>query len=207
MTNPIEPSDVGPAVGGDLTVSDTDRHHVISLLNSAHAEGRLPVDERDRRIHAAQSALVFDDLVPLTRDLVNPTGPAARPMVTYDEAGAGDAADQIVAIFAGASRKHTWRVRRNTSIMAVFGGVELDLTRATFEARELTFNVFCLFGGVELTVPEGVEVDNQVIAVFGGADVGKLAAPSAGLPLIRLKGFCGFGGVDVHHPKRNRRRS
>jgi len=180
---------------------------VITLLNSAQAEGRLTAVERDDRIAEAQAAEIFDDLVPLTRDLVSPTGPAARPLVNYDTANASDAADQIVAIFSGASRKHAWRVRRNTSIMAVFGGVELDLTQATYEAHELTFNVFCLFGGVEVTVPPGTDVDSQVIAIFGGTEVGRLTPPDPSLPKIRLKGFCGFGGVEIRNPKARRNRN
>lgn len=205
MSNPLEPSDVGPAAGGDLTASDTDRDHVIALLTAAQAEGRLTAAERDQRIAAARTAETFDDLVPLTRDLVSPTGPAARPVMNYDESHGTEEADQIVAIFGGATRKHRWKVRRNTSILAMFGGVELDLTEATFEAHELTFNVFCLFGGVEVTVPPGTDVDSSVIAVFGGTEVRKLAPPDGVAPRIVVKGFCGFGGVEVRNPKDRKR--
>ena len=205
MSNPLEPSDVGPAAGGDLTASDTDRDHVIALLTAAQAEGRLTAAERDQRIAAARTAETFDDLVPLTRDLVSPTGPAARPVMNYDESHGSEEADQIVAIFGGATRKHRWRVRRNTSILAMFGGVELDLTEATFEAHELTFNVFCPFGGVEVTVPPGTDVDSSVIAVFGRAEVRKLAPPDGLAPRIVVKGFCGFGGVEVRNPKDRKR--
>lgn len=205
MSNPLEPSDVGPAAGGDLTASDTDRDHVIALLTAAQAEGRLTAAERDQRVAAARTAETFDDLVPLTRDLVSPTGPAARPVMNYDESHGTEEADQIVAIFGGATRKHRWKVRRNTSILAMFGGVELDLTEATFEAHELTFNVFCLFGGVEVTVPPGTDVDSSVIAVFGGAEVRKLAPPDGVAPRIVVKGFCGFGGVEVRNPKDRKR--
>lgn len=205
MSNPLEPSDVGPAAGGDLTASDTDRDHVIALLTAAQAEGRLTAAERDQRIAAARTAETFDDLVPLTRDLVSPTGPAARPVMNYDESHGSEEADQIVAIFGGATRKHRWKVRRNTSILAMFGGVELDLTEATFEAHELTFNVFCLFGGVEVTVPPGTDVDSSVIAVFGGTEVRKLAPPDGVAPRIVVKGFCGFGGVEVRNPKDRKR--
>lgn len=201
MSNPVEPTDVGPAAGGDLPANDSDRDHVITLLTAAQAEGRLTVAERDQRITAARTAETFDDLVPLTRDLVSPTGPAARPVVNYDSAGAGDVADQIVAVFAGANRKRAWRVRRHTSILTIFGGVDLDLTEATFEAKEITFNVFCLFGGVNVVVPVGTDVDNQVMAIFGGSDVHKLAAPHPSAPKLALKGFVGFGGVDVRNPK------
>lgn len=199
MSNPLEPSDVGPVVGGDLIAADADRDHVVTLLNAAHAEGRVTAAERDQRIAAARTAETFDDLVPLTRDLVGPA--AARPAVSYDEGNASASADQIVAIFAGASRKHAWRVRKNTSILAVFGGVELDLTQATFESRDVEMNVFCLFGGIDVTVPPGTDVDNQVMAVLGGSDVGKLAPPDPSAPRITVKGFVGFGGVDIKNPK------
>jgi hypothetical protein len=206
MSNHLEPTDVGPAAGGDLAASDADRDHVITLLTAAHAEGRLSAIERDQRIDAARAAETFDDLVPLTRDLVSPTGPAAAPVVNYDESRSSDVADQIVAVFGGTSRKHSWRVRRNTSVMAMFGGVELDLTQATFESHELTFNVFCLFGGIELTVPPGTEVDSQVAAVFGGSEVRKLVPPDGVAPKIVVKGFCGFGGLEVRNPKDRGRR-
>lgn len=199
MTNPLEPSDVGPVVGGDLIAADADRDHVVTLLNAAHAEGRVTAAERDQRIAAARTAETFDDLVPLTRDLVGPA--STRPAVNYDNTNASGSADQIVAIFAGASRKHAWRVRKNTSILTVFGGAELDLTQATFESREVEINVFCLFGGIELTVPPGTDVDNQVMAVLGGSEVGKLAPPDPSAPRITIKGFVGFGGIEVRNPK------
>ncbi|MFT4108559.1 DUF1707 SHOCT-like domain-containing protein [Propionicimonas sp.] len=205
MSNPLEPTDVGPAVGGDRAATDSDRDRVVALLTAAQAEGRLSVAERDDRIAAARAADTFDDLVPLTRDLISPTGPAARPVVNYDESHPVEEADQIIAIFAGATRKHAWRMRKHTSALAVFGGVELDLTEATFEAHELTLNVFCLFGGVEVIVPPGTEVSNQVGAIFGGSDVGKLAPADGVAPRIVLKGFCAFGGVDVRHPKDKKR--
>jgi hypothetical protein len=199
MSNPLEPIDVGPVVGGDLTAADADRDHVVALLNAAHAEGRLTAAERDQRMTAARLAETFDDLVPLTRDLVGPATPTQ--VVSYDEARGSDSADQIVAIFAGASRKHAWRVRKHTSILTVFGGAEIDLTQAIFEARDVEVNVFCLFGGIELTVPPGTEVNNQVMAVLGGSDVGKLAPPDPSAPRITVKGFVGFGGVEIRNPK------
>lgn len=206
MTNPLEPSDVGPVVGGDLVATDRDRDHVISLLTAAHAEGLLTPVERDRRIAETRAAETFDDLVPLTRDLVSGTGPDARTATSYDVANATEAADQIVAILGGATRKGSWRVRRNTSILTVFGGVELDLTKATFESRTIDVNVFCLFGGVELTVPPGTEVHNQVMALFGGTETGKLSAPQPDAPKIVIKGFAGFGGIEVRNPKDKRDR-
>jgi len=209
-SSPSEPSDVGPAVGGDLIATDLDREHVVLLLNEATNEGLLPAPERDRRVALARSADTFDDLVPLTRDLVGVDGPlvAPAPLVVpsnrVDTIGATEAADQVVAIFSGASRGGHWRVRKNTSVATVFGGAELDTTEAVFEAQTVTINVFCMFGGVELRVPDGVEVRNQVSGIFGGVDV-KVSPPRTGAPTVIVKGVAMFGGVEIRNPKTKRR--
>lgn len=205
MTNPIEPTDVGPVVGGDRALTPTDRNQVISLLNAAVAEGRLEPLQRDQRILAARAAVDFDDLVPLTRDLVtSPITPAPITNPTPVVAPDGASSDQIVAIFSGVTRKRNWRVRPVTSILTLFGGVELDLTQASFDNQICDFNIFCLFGGVTLTVPVGTAVENDVLAIFGGSDLNKLGEPVSDLPQLRIKGFCGFGGVEVKNPKRRR---
>lgn len=201
MSNPLEPTDVGPAVGGDLGVAESDRQHVITLLNAAHSEGHLSAYDRDRRIETAIAAQTFDDLVPLTRDLVT-TRPSA--VVNYQPGDPDQAAEQIVAIFSGTSRDGQWEVRPNTSILTAFGGVELDLTQAIFTSQTVVMNVFCMFGGVELTVPVGTVVENQVAAVFGGAETRKIAAPLAGAPKVIVKGFVCFGGVEVRNAKKRR---
>lgn len=214
--SPNEPTDVGPAVGGDIPATEADREHVVTLLVEATNEGLLPATERDRRIGLARFAETFDDLVPLTRDLVTLDGPAVRPAplaapiaapaaAQLDTANASENADQIVAIFSGSSRAGHWRVRRHTSVLAVFGGAELDTSQAVFEAATVTINTFSMFGGFSLKVPEGVEVRSQVVGIFGGTDV-KVAQPQPGAPVVILKGAAIFGGVEVRNPKSKRGR-
>ena len=198
-----EPNDVGPAAGGDLRVSTGDRTKVIDLLESAYAEGRITADEHAERIQAATAAQTFDDLVPLTRDLV-PLDDAAATRTWSQAPGSGSTEPElIVAIFAGASRTGRWQPRRNLSVLALFGGAELDLTQAVFTDNVCEINVFCLFGGVEVRVPEGTHVRNECIAIFGGADA-RSDEPQPGAPTVVLKGFVGFGGVEVSTPKKKK---
>ena len=70
MTNPPEPLDVGPIAGGHLPVQERDKAQVASQLRTAAAEGRLTQPELDDRLHGVHVATSFDDLIPLTRDLV-----------------------------------------------------------------------------------------------------------------------------------------
>jgi hypothetical protein len=206
MTTP-EPEDVGPKYGGDLRVSDTDRDQVITVLSTAFAEGRLTKDEHDERLEAASSARTFDDLIPLTRDLVplhapiaQRTAPQHQSVVPPIDRHSTGESDTLAAVFGGSSRRGHWRVRKRLNLFALFGGIELDLSEATFESDMIEISGFWMFGGCEIKIPEGVEVRDQVIGIFGGSDV-KHAKPAPGGPTIVVKGIALFGGCDIKGPK------
>jgi len=197
MTYP-EPDDVGPAAGGDLPVSDSDRGKVVTLLESAYAEGRISPAEHSERMQAAAAAQTFDDLVPLTRDLVAldapaPTAPQARSTQPVN----GAEPELIVTLFGATQRGGRWQPRRNLSVLNLFGATELDLRQATFTDNTCEINVFCLFGSVEVVVPEGADLHNGALAVFGSSEA-KATEPVAGAPAIRVRGFVGFGSIDAH---------
>lgn len=211
-----EPHDVGPIAGGNLRASDADREQVANLLGTAFAEGRLTHDEYDERLGQAMSARTFDDLVPITSDLVPVTPPLpshaqqqlpqpqAQSNFTIDQSHPAEERDTMIAIFGGATRKGKWRVRKSSTAIAVFGGVELDLREAVFEAPVVEIIGFWCFGGMDVLVPEGVEVRDQTAGVFGGTDISRLGDPVPGAPVIVLKGMSLFGGVSVKGPKKRR---
>ena len=193
-----EPSDVGPAVGGNLPVSETDRGRVVTLLESAYAEGRITTAEHAERMQAAADAATFDDLVPLTRDLVALDAPSA-PTPSWSQAPgqAGAEPELIVTLFGSTERRGRWQPRRNLSVLNLFGGTVLDLREATFTDNTCEINVFCLFGGIEVLVPEGTDLENRALAVFGGAGAKVTTPPAPGAPKVVLRGFVGFGGVEA----------
>lgn len=90
-----------------------------------------------------------------------------------------------------------WQPRRNLSVLTLFGGAELDLTQAVFTDNVCEINVFCLFGGIEVLVPEGTDLENRALAVFGGAGAKVTTPPAPGAPKVVLRGFVGFGGVEA----------
>ncbi|HHV20069.1 MAG TPA: DUF1707 domain-containing protein [Propionibacterium sp.] len=211
MTSP-EPTDVGPKFGGDLRVGDSDRDRVMTVLSTAYAEGRLTKDEHDERLAAAADARTFDDLVPLTRDLVplhapiRTNVPAHQPPGTHvpriDGHSTGES-ETLVAVFGGSTRRGVWRARRQIRSFALFGGSELDFSEAIFEHDVIEITGFWLFGGLDVKIPEGVEVHDEVVGIFGGSDV-KNTRPTPGGPKIILKGIALFGGVSVKGPKKKR---
>ena len=211
MTEPVpEPTNVGPIAGGNLRASDTDRDQVATLLSTAYAEGRLSREEHDERIDQLMAAKTFDDLLPITRDLVivGPPASVATPQSTsrfaIDTTGQNPESDKMIAIFGGVTRKGRWRVRKNTHALALFGGMDLDLRDAIFEAPVVEISGFWCFGGLDIKVPEGIEVQDQTAGIFGGTDVRDVGDPAPGAPTLVIKGMSLFGGVSIKGPKKRR---
>src|SRR5215211_6501210 len=212
MNEPLpEPRNVGPIAGGHLRASDADREQVATVLSTAYAEGRLTPEEHDERIDQLMAAKTFDDLIPITRDLVivgTPSPVAAQPAsrFTIDTAAQSLEPDRMIAIFGGVTRKGRWRVRKNIQSLTLFGGTDLDLRDAIFEAPVVEISGFWCFGGLDIKVPEGIEVRDQTAGIFGGTDVSNIGDPAPGAPTLVIKGLSLFGGVSVHGPKPDKRR-
>ena len=211
MTQPVpEPNNVGPIAGGNLRASDADRDQVATLLSTAYAEGRLSREEHDERIDQLMAAKTFDDLLPITRDLVivGPPAPVATPQSSsrfaIDTTGQNPESDKMIAIFGGVTRKGRWRVRKNTHALALFGGMDLDLRDAIFEAPVVEISGFWCFGGLDIKVPEGIEIQDQTAGIFGGTDVRDIGDPAPGAPTLVIKGVSLFGGVSIKGPKKRR---
>lgn len=184
---------------------------MVAVLSTAYAEGRLTREEHDERLSRAMAARTFDDLVPVTHDLVVvPPAPnrtvAPGSGFVVDTAGADQAPERMVAIFGGVSRKGRWRVHRRTQALAVFGGMDLDLREAVFEAPVVEISGFWCFGGLDVKVPAGMEVRDQVVGIFGGSDVSDLGESQPGAPTLVIKGLALFGGVAVKGPKAAKKR-
>jgi Domain of unknown function (DUF1707) len=213
MTEAVpEPTNVGPIAGGNLRASDADREQVATVLSTAYAEGRLTLEEHDERVDQLMAAKTFDDLIPITRDLVvigTPTAvatPQPSSRFTIDTTAQNSQADKMIAIFGGVTRSGRWRVRKNIKALALFGGMDIDLRNAIFEAPAVEISGFWCFGGLDIKVPEGIDVRDQTAGVFGGTDIRDIGDPAPGAPTLVIKGMTLFGGVSVHGPKANKRR-
>jgi hypothetical protein len=91
--------------------------------------------------------------------------------------------------------------------VAVMGGIELDLREAQFSEAEVTLHAYTVMGGIEITVPEDVEVDVSGVAFMGGFDHNASAPGVPGAPRVRVLGFAFMGGVDVRRKPVKARRA
>ena len=203
----------------DVRASDRDRENVAEQLRLAAGDGRLDFDELDERLGAAYGAKTYGELEPLVADLPGAPRPAATHGVVAQpdqphrgmQVGGRAFSSPAIAIFGGATRKGSWVVPRAFQAFALFGGVEIDLRDASLEDREVTIYANAIFGGVDITVPEGVAVITSGAGIMGGYDGPSDDGGAPNGPVIHIKGVAIFGGVDVRRkppstPKQPRRK-
>jgi class 3 adenylate cyclase len=194
-------------------LSDEDRERVVEILKTSCSEGRLTLDEFSERVGIAYQAVSLDELLPVLTDLPHPFGPelagliggpagdlpVAAPPPLPDLAGGRKVTRWTVSIMGGSQRKGRWRLREKTNAVAVMGGCQLDLRNAEVEGPDIVINAVAVMGGIEIIVPEGIEVELGGIAIMGGKDARRLkdVPPLPGSPVIRVRAFAFWGGVTV----------
>ena len=201
-------------MSGGLRASDADRDKVAEVLHTAFAEGRLDTEEHSERLEAAIRAKTFEDLFPLTADLVpvSPVGqsdptpvrtgePRTRELYNRD-APDSDETDRMTAALSEVKRAGKWRMRRRSNANVFLGSVQLDLTEATFDTSVVEVNIMQVMGSVFLRVPLGVTIRDELATVLGETTVKGIGEPEAGMPTIVLKGTNVLGEIKVRGPKR-----
>jgi len=144
-------------------------------------------------------AIIYFGASMLWRGLA-PAGSCGWP--NWTNAGGRDpnADFNYTAIFGGGKRRIESKDFRGGSVVAIFGGYNIDLRDAGIAGESATIDVNALFGGIDIRVPETWKVEVRASAVFGGVD-DKTAPPrtTAGVtpPRLIITGFAAFGGIVV----------
>ena len=197
----------GPTDRGRMRVSDADREQAADVLREAAGQGRLSMDELDERLELAYAAKTYADLAAVTHDLPQAgtaLSPASAAQVT-DRIGGTPRNKFSIAIMSGARRMGSWVLPQRYVAVAVMGGVELDLREARFSEPEVTLHAYTLMGGIQITVPEDIDVDVSGIAFMGGFDHDASGTGVPGAPRVRVVGFAMMGGVEVRRkPLKNK---
>ena len=81
------------------------------------------------------------------------------------------------------------------SLTAIFGGVELDLRQAKIKDGAV-IDVFALCGGISVSLPDDVIIQNEVRGILGGSE-DKTVPKSSAKKTIYLKGECILGGLEI----------
>ena len=144
-------------------------------------------------------------------------GYVKKPKIDWTQPGAGEAfrnhfeaADSTdprslnaVAIFGGCERRFSGESFQGGKAVAVFGGVELDFRDADMEGDEAILEISCLFGGVEVRVPETWTIHSRSMPLFGGFEDKSRrvkvvdATGATKTKTLIITGVVIFGGVEI----------
>lgn len=105
-----------------------------------------------------------------------------------------------IAILGGGDRVVTSGNFKGGNITALFGGSKINLRNASLAPGQNVIDMFCIFGGSTLIVPETWNVKLDVVSIFGGfSDKRRIQSDTVkdvGKEII-IKGFVMFGGGEL----------
>ncbi|HEV7484185.1 MAG TPA: DUF5668 domain-containing protein [Thermoanaerobaculia bacterium] len=128
--------------------------------------------------------------VTLIRQALGPTAKDARR----------DNSFHSVAVMGGVGRGVASSDFAGGDVVAVMGGCEINLAAAKITS-EAVIDVLAFWGGIEIHVPRGWRIENQVLAILGGVVDKTDGNAPAGAPTLILRGSAIMGGVEIRYPK------
>jgi predicted membrane protein len=112
----------------------------------------------------------------------------------------GDDYIDYVNVFSGGERQIVSENFRGGKVSAVFGGMELDLTKAKLAPGRNELEIACIFGGATIIVPDNWSVIIEVTPVLGGFSDSRKLSPGRNVESssqLVIKGAVIFGGGEV----------
>jgi hypothetical protein len=103
-----------------------------------------------------------------------------------------------VAILSGVKRGSNSTAFRGGELSAFMGGCEVDLRQAAING-DATLDVFAMWGGIEIRVPENWTIIGQVTPLLGGFEDQTGAPPTATAHRLTVRGMVVMGGVEIKH--------
>lgn len=115
-----------------------------------------------------------------------------------------DTVDNL-ALFSGVKTRNVSKNFRGGSLVAIFGGIDLDLRDAFLLNNGARIDVTSTFGGVDIIVPPDWKIVVKGVPIFGGWSNKTRGRnydnPDA--PVLTLHCFVAFGGVDIKNRDRD----
>lgn len=141
---------------------------------------------------------IFFPLIIITLGLYILFGRGKAPKYSKMEPNGSEAYLNISSFFSGRQERLKNQNIKGGKIEAVFGGIELDLRKASFSEDFDSFNIDALFGGVKLWLPENVKVVSTGSPIFGGIQ-NSMHTPENedNLIKINIKYNAVFGGIEL----------
>ena len=101
-----------------------------------------------------------------------------------------------VAILGGVNRGSNSPSFKGGELTAFMGGVEVDLRNAAING-EAVIDVFAMWGGIEIKVPENWTVIGRVTPLMGGVEDKTRAPQNATTNRLIIRGVVVMGGIEI----------
>jgi len=101
-----------------------------------------------------------------------------------------------VAVLGGLNRRNNSRTFRGGDLTAVMGGCQIDLTNAALDG-EAVIDVFAMWGGIEIRVPEDWTISGRVTPILGGYEDKTHPPREAATQRLVVRGIVIMGGVEI----------
>ena len=177
-----------------------ERNNVIERLEHSFAQNLLDIDVYEKRMEIAVNTASKRELLSLIEDLPVPTE-TNKQSSSFDRIllNLGEIKDYDVtlALLSGATRKGLWYPPKRMKVVAIMGGVDLDYSQAQIPPGVSNIDIFALMGGVNIFVPEGVNVEVTGIPIMGGIDNRAPSSAKLGAPTIKINAITLMGGLDI----------
>lgn len=128
--------------------------------------------------------------------LAGAAGLAARWLLTSRGGPDSDEVD-LVGIFEGLHLRSSSSAFMGGSALALFGGIMLDLRRATLGPTGAQLEVTTIFGGTSIITPPDWRVEVDARTWIGGLDLSHEQPPDHDLPTLHIRARTYFGGFQV----------
>ena len=181
--------------------TQTLREETIDALIMNYGHGQLSLEAFERRLDEAFAATDNDTLIALTADLDLSVDAGyieqKKRELGLDRHGSPRETDYVVDIFSGGERAGAWLVPEQLRVFTIFGGTDIDFSDAKFTMARTHVSILCVFGGIDLYVPEGVNMVVKTFSIFGGVSNKAPTSEDPSAPTVVVEGLVLFGGVDV----------
>lgn len=192
-----------------IRIGDADRDAALTVLQEAHAAGRIDLVEFEERQDKALEAKYRSQLDELIDDLPEGRALIARADHTPTPSPAMAYRGSTVPTRIHEERPFKLALLSGRDIIlepgspglhtfSFWGGHDIYLRDCMGPGTVVTLDVSAIMGGCDIYVPPGVRIVDECLAIMAGNDIDAAAHGDGSNGTLVLRGFLFLAGSDVH---------
>lgn len=126
------------------------------------------------------------------------SGSKSKNMLDVQVGTSSEKIDNVTAVLGGSEQNNHSDNFEFAKITSVMGGATYDLRKATIK-KEATIEAFSFCGGIELRVPESVEVKCVTTNILGGIEDKTIKPSAKGAPVLNIVGDVIMAGIEIRN--------